>query len=600
MKIFFIIFTLFFLYSIHANTQVIYITPNGAGNKDGTSWLNASDSSQLQSRLSNAPPLSQVWVAAGVYKPTIGTDRYLSFNIPSGVRLIGGFIGNETSFFQKNHIQNVTVLSGDIGNFNDSSDNSLNVVTILNPTALTLIDGFTITLGRANDPNGQKNSGGGIYNFGGEANTNINNCKFINNYAKIDGGAIENDGTMFNCSPQIINCEFYKNVSLTNGGAICNYSYNGFSASCLIGGCKFENNYAEFGGAVFNSNNSNPIITGCKFSNNAAGEGGVIYNFANTSTCSPVISSCSFYNNSAARGGVIYNNGSSVNSVCNPIITNCIFFQNSAIYFGGAIYNLNWNFLQGICEPQLLNCTFFNNSVTHQDPYFDGNTIASYDCIVKIYNCIIYNVYEDNNKNEIYYTQNNDANVTHSIIKNGYTGYANIANNPLFVNQDNPVGEDGVLGTVDDGLKISCISPAIDAGNDSLNIVSDFIGNSRTNCDIGAFEYTQSNGDWIGNTFDWNDPFNWYNNIIPTSTTNVCISSFATVQPILSTIGFGQGIVIGSGAACTITGTLNIYGSIVNEGNLEATSGTIAYTGTAPQTIAAIYFCRQYHSGVNH
>ena len=49
----------------------VYVTPTGAGSKDGTSWTNSYDGTQLQTAINSAASGTQVWVAAGTYTPTV-------------------------------------------------------------------------------------------------------------------------------------------------------------------------------------------------------------------------------------------------------------------------------------------------------------------------------------------------------------------------------------------------------------------------------------------------------------------------------------------------------------------------------------------------
>lgn len=78
-----------------AGSAVIYVRANASGANNGTSWANAY--TNLQTALSNASAGTQIWVAAGTYKPTSGTDRGISFVMKNGVQLYGGFAGTENS-----------------------------------------------------------------------------------------------------------------------------------------------------------------------------------------------------------------------------------------------------------------------------------------------------------------------------------------------------------------------------------------------------------------------------------------------------------------------------------------------------------------------
>lgn len=66
--------------------NVIYVKANATGANNGTSWINAYTS--LQSALNNnCAGITEIWVAAGTYKPTTGTDRNISFVMKNGVAI---------------------------------------------------------------------------------------------------------------------------------------------------------------------------------------------------------------------------------------------------------------------------------------------------------------------------------------------------------------------------------------------------------------------------------------------------------------------------------------------------------------------------------
>lgn len=137
-----------------------YVNDNAAGANNGNDWTNAYTS--LQSALADAN-CTEIWVAAGVYKPTtVSTNRSASFALKSGVQVYGGFAGTETTLSQRDWAANKTILSGDIDN-NDLTDpggvvtttahiignNSYHVVVATNVDSSAVLDGFIITAGRA-------------------------------------------------------------------------------------------------------------------------------------------------------------------------------------------------------------------------------------------------------------------------------------------------------------------------------------------------------------------------------------------------------------------------------------------------------------------
>ncbi|HZH71793.1 MAG TPA: choice-of-anchor Q domain-containing protein, partial [Mariniphaga sp.] len=224
----------------------LYVTSEGKG--DGTSWHEAMN---LQEALNISIHSDQIWVAAGTYMPTEGTDRTISFDLKSGVELYGGFVGHETELSQRNWWVNETILSGDIGEVGVQTDNSYNVLssigTIINPiTYSTKLDGFIVERGSSTFNNNRAGGGGLLMNH---ATPIISNIWFRHNITNRHGGAINNEsiyllnGTL---QAQILNVLFTDNSSFNDGGAV--YSAN---SRMLFYNCLFHNNYSEDeGGAI--------------------------------------------------------------------------------------------------------------------------------------------------------------------------------------------------------------------------------------------------------------------------------------------------------------------------------------------------------------
>lgn len=141
---------------------IIRVKPSGNDANDGSSWPSAMRTLQaaLFAISSYGSPADEIWVAAGTYAPTDGTDRTATFQLQSGVAIYGGFAGSETSRDARNWEANVTTLSGDIGVIGDNSDNSYHVVTANATDSTAILDGFTIADGNASIHWG---FGGGIY-----------------------------------------------------------------------------------------------------------------------------------------------------------------------------------------------------------------------------------------------------------------------------------------------------------------------------------------------------------------------------------------------------------------------------------------------------
>jgi hypothetical protein len=259
------------------NRNLMYVNQaNTSGTYNGNSWATAYQNLEDALNATIVCTPAQVWVAAGIYKPTTTTNRDVSFAMKNNLAVYGGFpnTGNPT-FAQRNTINNITTLSGDIGIANDATDNSYHVISNaagLNNTAI--LDGFVVTNGNANGTGSFRNVGGAM----------------VNNPA----------GASNICNPKIDNCIF-KNNSAANGGAIYN---NGVTAT------------------------ASPVFTNCIFQNNSAANGSAFYNDGSTSGVSnPTIINTTFTENIASTSGnVVYSTASSGNSIAD--FTNCIFWNN--------------------------------------------------------------------------------------------------------------------------------------------------------------------------------------------------------------------------------------------------------------------------------
>ena len=287
--------------------DIYYVKAGSNGN--GKSWATASG--DLQGVLKMVQPGDQIWIAAGHYFPTSGTDRMASFTIPTDVSLYGGFQGleSEISVTDRNWKSNLTVLSGEIGT-SSINDNSYTVVYTKDVSPSTIIDGFVITGGTSNGT-GQKGDsrrcGAGWYNdgVGAESSPSINNCLFVNNQAR-DGAGIYNNAFQGICNPSISNSQFVSNIADLDGGAINN---NGNEGSCnpAITNCLFEANEATYGAGIINQGDlgeSRPFVSNCVFKRNMSyiKGSGIYNNRQDVGICEPVLQACRFVDNKSSVG----------------------------------------------------------------------------------------------------------------------------------------------------------------------------------------------------------------------------------------------------------------------------------------------------------
>ncbi|MBS3784557.1 MAG: hypothetical protein KGY78_08935, partial [Anaerolineae bacterium] len=190
---------------------IIYVDGRATGAGNGTSWADACIS--LQVALNAAVSGSQIWVAEGTYIP--GIDRASTFQLKNGVELYGGFPRGGSTMDDRDPWRYTTILSGEIGNPDQETDNCWHVVTGSGTDSTAVLDGFRVTEGHASGEH--EEAGGGMINTAGSPT--VRNAVFLRNYASKYGGAIAN----WSSSPTMENVAFYGNRADAWGGAVENY-----------------------------------------------------------------------------------------------------------------------------------------------------------------------------------------------------------------------------------------------------------------------------------------------------------------------------------------------------------------------------------------
>ena len=520
--------------SVASAQSIRFVRTNGPSNGDGQTWATAYD--KVWKALDAAaldPAITQIWIAEGVHKPnrTPG-NRDDTFTLVPNVTLYGGFAGDETELGQRDPIAHVTTLSGDLnsndgapGTFANIAENSRHVITAMNFTiAPAALDGLTVRGGNANF-NPDLLLGGGAL-FIQSARVQLVNCTFIANSSGINqpsiggfGGAVYNLGgelDAFDCKftsnrgdsggsfgmrdfndstlhAAFHNCQFVSNTAMhQSGGAVWTGSnpFDTVERDLIFENCLFENNKAQYGGAITDQNTKHVRLIDCTFRNNESFvvAGAVWHSQTGGPDQEPIqITRCLFIDNTTSDGG-----GAFFGTATGQVITNCVFINKSATEgLGGAIRSgpqFGTNF--GVGPLTLTNCVFSGNSAVTagavgalRNPTakvinctFAGNTAnsGSGGLFSDAFNLTVDNtIFWQNTLNgaasqagQLQHSPSfGPLSIDHSCVQ-GLTGslggVGNIGLDPLFIDAN---GADNIVGTIDDDLHVDAKSPTIDAGD---------------------------------------------------------------------------------------------------------------------------------------
>ena len=290
---------------------VVYVDTNSSGG-DGTSWVKSYKT--LESAIAGSPSGQVFWIAKGTYKPVA------TLFPEAGSSFYGGFSGVETTLTQRSISSNPTIFDG--------QNNLYHIFYLQNDNII--IDGLTITRGKAVGSTDIDKSGAGIFIY-----TNIH--------------------------ATILNSTFTYNAAYY-GGAIY-----GWQSHVVIQSCVFDHNSATFGvapasrgGAIWLYLNS-PEITNCIFTNNSAGRiGGAVELF---DTVNATITESQFISNSittadAGGGGGLGLQWGGVNPLPSATICNCLFKNNVGGLDGGGLYSNTF-------PVTIRESTFIGNTAIH-------------------------------------------------------------------------------------------------------------------------------------------------------------------------------------------------------------------------------------------
>ncbi len=411
-----------------ARAQNTWYVKVAGSNGNGTSW--ATSFNNLDSAMSAAISGDTICIGAGTYRPSVQRDvgypRSKMFQIKGGVKYLGGFPAGGGA--TRNAATNITVLSGDLSNndtgtFGNVSDNSYHVVYLTGNQLGTVIDGFTISGGYADDQDFfDYAQGGGVLLSGSIIGVpTIRSCVIRNNHAMNQGGGI-NGGALV-----VVNSTIYNNRTSSSGeGGGANVG----GASFI--GCSFLGNNALHGGGL-NQGTTAIVLLNCFFSGNHAnasdstnaglGGGAMLLNDSNT-----LVNSCTFAGNVAtALTGVDQFDS-----------------QGGGIYIGGGV------------NARIYNTILWDNTRYHVTTV----SAATQDQAAQLY------------------ASGTLPTTGWDIIQNlgAGIGTSNLSSNPMLVG---PRGADNTYGTLDDSPAIGPTSPAIDSANGTLMPLDTYDANNN-------------------------------------------------------------------------------------------------------------------------
>ena len=467
-------------------TNVIVVDKDATGNNNGTSWVdaysnlqdaldcvgNGTNDSHCNGRTFDTG-YDEIWVASGAHYPDEGLNQTNNLDSESfiinndGTKIYGGFDGvgaggiggtQETQRDQRNPdpVTNGTILSGDIqqndaGVGSYSGSNSERVVRMPNNfEALsdeTILDGFEITKGHADD--GFGNQGAGLMCDAPLANrwceVTLHNLYFYDNRAhgannQGDGGALYFESAR----PDLYNIKFYKNTARRGGAMYLEDSILGFSTADANRLGFYSNDASQAGGAIYSEDSEGTLLNSLFTKNTSFNGGGAIYidfNFDGNSRWN-IYSNTFHDNDSTLVGGAITIFSTGENSRILQI-ANSMFTNNNAGIDGNDLYT--------------------NMDSVSAEVFFDTNR---------------------SNAGDVF-----DAGAGSTTIVNNFTagvGYVD-AN-----------GVDNILGNLDDNYTLNNTSTGIDDGKSNYGAgTEDYLGNDRSvdgdnngsnKLDIGAYE----------------------------------------------------------------------------------------------------------------
>ena len=352
-----------------------YITPDGAGSMNGTSWGNAASASMIHAIMLQVESGDSVYFAEGDYT----TDRTIT--LPSGVSLYGGFPSENPSWETRNAFTHQTVWTAShsgawLASTSNVAGQLVDGFTLMN-YAGTTADGDNLTFKNMTLSGGSFTTAGKLENCyvtGVTLNAgSVSSCKAVNSPAAISNA----EGTDF----------YYASVEVSENAEDCNvYGTEESKVNCHFSrtatNCTVINCTAN--GSMFGSSATNCTAVNCKFS--GGGQNPCLF-YSKATNCTAV--NCTGTGSSSSSGSIFYGpirlenctavNCKNIHSVFeieyNSSITNCTAVNCTS---AGTFYSHGNNSSGTFMNCTAVNCTSTGRSIF--DTYGSYDTIAFMNC----------------------------------------------------------------------------------------------------------------------------------------------------------------------------------------------------------------------------
>lgn len=245
-----------------------YVSPEGAGTKDGSSWDNAFDTAGFVAKVKTNQDKDEYYFAAGTYVPA----GQMVFPDNTSAVLHGSTDGR--TIFSGDRNGDGTPNSGDADRFFAFRTGTADG----NTTRPVIVDNIDFTGLYTNISSASNEYNRGALGFDNSGYVVISNCNFYDNVAVGDMG-----GTCVNSNRSTVtlkNCCFYNNTGKARGAAIRLFSTNDANAKTkgvtTIEACVFDKNTitGANGGAIIMQHGKSLTIVNSTFTRNSAGSNG--------------------------------------------------------------------------------------------------------------------------------------------------------------------------------------------------------------------------------------------------------------------------------------------------------------------------------------